>query len=106
MMTTNMKEYIVEENEEIREVIKDTTVGKIEHDLYDKYLSNQFESDETDTLEQKTDWWKTVVDRGVPITNDFYDCSFGELFRLHRKAIYPEMQDLVKSLGDRQQNQV
>ena len=43
-----------------------------------------------------------VVGRGGPMPNDVYDCSFGELFGLYRKAIDPEMRELVKSLRDRE----
>ena len=43
----------------------------------------------------------TVGDRGDPTPNNFYDYSFGELFIFYRKAIDPEMQDLLKELRDR-----
>ena len=43
MMTTNMKDYFLEENEdEVRKVFRDTLDGKFEHDLYNKSFSNQF----------------------------------------------------------------
>ena len=49
MMTTNMKDYFVKENEdEVRKVFRDTMEGQFEHDLYNKSFSNQSESD-TDT---------------------------------------------------------
>ena len=43
-----------------------------------------------------------VVSRGGPIPNDVHDYSFDEMFGLYRKAIDPEIQQLVKSLRDRQ----
>ena len=102
MMTTNMEDYFVKENEdEVTNVFRDTMEGQFEHDLYNKSFSNQIESDENDTLQQRIEWWMTVVDRGGSIPNDVYDCSFGELFSLYRKAIDPEMQDLAKELRDR-----
>ena len=44
----------------------------------------------------------TIVDRGGPIPDDVYECNLGELFKLYRKAIDPEMKDFVKELRDRQ----
>ena len=76
--------------------------GQFEHDLYNKSFNNQFESDETDTLQQTIDWPMTVVDGGGPIPKDVYEYSFHEVFGLYRKAIDPEMQDWVKSHRDRQ----
>ena len=49
-MTVNMKDYFLEDNEEIRKVFRDTLEGQFEHDLYYKSSSNQLESDEMDTL--------------------------------------------------------
>ena len=43
-----------------------------------------------------------VVNRGGPIPNDVYDYTFDELYMLYRKAIDPEMQDLVAALRSRQ----
>ena len=43
-----------------------------------------------------------VGDRLSVIPNDVYDYIFTELYMLYRKAIDPEMQDLVKGLRDRQ----
>ena len=43
-----------------------------------------------------------VYDMGCPITNDVCDYTIDELYRLYRKTIHPEIQDLVKSLKDRQ----
>ena len=71
--------------------------GQFAHDLYNKSFSNQLESDETDTLQQKNKWWRLVIDRGGPIPNDVYEYSFDEFFGLYCKAIDPELQDLVKS---------
>ena len=103
MMTTNMKDYFLKENEdEARKLFRDTLEGQFEHDLYNKSFSNQIESDETDTLQLRIEWWMTVVSRGGPIPDNVYDYNFNELFGLYRKAIDPEMQDLVKELRDRQ----
>ena len=76
--------------------------GQFEHDLYKTSFSNQLESDEIDTLQQRIDWWMLVFDKGGPIPNDVYDFSFGELFALYRNAVDREMRDLVSILGDRQ----
>ena len=55
MMITNMKDYFVKESEdEVRKVFRDTMEGQFEHDLYNKYFSNQIESDKNDTLQQKS----------------------------------------------------
>ena len=102
VMKTNMKVHSLEDNEEIRKVFRDTMDGQFEHDLYNKCFSNQLESDETDTLQQRIKWWKTVADRGGPNANDVYDYSFDESFGLYRKTIDPEMQELVKILRNRQ----
>ena len=58
MMTTNMKDYFLKENEdEVRIVFRDTMEGQFEHDLYNKSFSNQIESnDENDTLQQRIEW--------------------------------------------------
>ena len=103
MMTTNMKDYFVKGNEEeVRKVFRDTVEGQFEHDLYNKFFSIQIESgEENDTLQQRIEWWMTVVDRGGSITNDVHEYSFGELFSFYRKTIDPEKQDLAKELRDR-----
>ena len=102
MMTTNMKDYFVKENEdEVRKVFRDTMAGQFEHALYIKSFSNQIESDENDTLEQRIEWWMTVVDRGGPIPDNVYEYNLGDLLSLYRKAIDPEMQDFVKERRDR-----
>ena len=102
MMTTNMTNHFPKENaDEVRKIFRETMEGQFEHDLYNKSFSNQIESNENDTLQQRIEWWMTVVDRGGSIPNDVYDYSFGELFSLYRKAIDPEMQDLAKELRDR-----
>ena len=103
MMTTNMKKYFVIENEDVvRKVFRHTMEGQFEHDLYNKSFSNQFESgDENVTLQQRIEWWMKVVDRGGPIPDNAYEYNLGDLFSLYRKAIDPEMQDLVKELRDR-----
>ena len=76
--------------------------GQFEHDLYNKSFSNQFESDEGFTLQERIDFLVTIVHRGGPILDNVYDYNSGELFNLYRKAIDPEMQDLVKELRGRQ----
>ena len=93
MMTTNMRDYFVKENEdEVRKVFGDTLEGQFEHDLYNKSFSNQFESgDENDTLQQRIEWWMTVVDRGGPLPDNAYEYNLADLFSLYRKAIDPEM---------------
>ena len=100
MMTTNMKDYSLKENEdEVRKVFRDTMEGQFENDLYNKSFSNQIESDENDTLQQKIEWWMTVVDRGGLISDNAYEYNLGDLFVSY--TIDPEMQDLVKELRDR-----
>ena len=48
--------------------------GQFKHDLYNKSFSDQFESgDENDTLQQRIEWWMTVVDRGGPIPDNAYE---------------------------------
>ena len=102
MMTTNMKDYFLKEKEdEVRKVFRDTMDGQFEHDLFNKPFSNQIESDENDTLHQRIEWWMTVVDRGGLIPDNANEYNLGDLFRLYRKAIDPEMQDLVKEPRDR-----
>ena len=102
IMTTNMKDYFLEEKEEgVRQVFRETMERQFEHDLYNKSFSNQIESDETDTLQQRIKWWMMVVDKRGPMPNIVYGYTFGELFGLYRKAIHPEMQDFVKELRGR-----
>ena len=99
LMTTNMKDYFLKENEEeIRNVFRETMEGQFEHDLYNKSFSNQIESDETDTLQRRIDWWMMVIVRGGVIPDNVYDYNFNELFGLYRKAIDPEMRDLANEL--------
>ena len=102
MMTTNMIDDILEDNEEITKDFKDTMEGQFEQNLYKESFSNQLESNETDTLQQRIKWWMMIVDRGGPIPNDVYDYNFDELFGLYRTAIDPEMQELAKILRYRQ----
>ena len=103
MMTTNMKDYFLNGNEdEVRKVFRYTMEGQFEHDLYNKSFSNQFESgDENGTLQQRIEWLMMVVDRGGPIPDNAYEYNLGDLFSLYRKAIDPEMQDFVEELRDR-----
>ena len=80
MMTTNMKIYFLEENEEeVGKDFRDNTESQFEQDLYKKYFSSQLESDDEFTLQQRIEWWMTFVDRGGPIPNNIYDHSSGEL---------------------------
>ena len=55
MMTTNMKDYILEDHEELRNVFADTVKGHFEHDLYNKLFSLQDEGkcDRIDTLHNR-----------------------------------------------------
>ena len=54
MMTINMKGYIKKDNdEELGKLFRGTLEGHIEHDLYTELFSNQLESDEMDTLQQR-----------------------------------------------------
>ena len=46
MMTTNLKDFILEDSEELRKAFTDTMDGQCELDLYIKSFSNQLESDE------------------------------------------------------------
>ena len=55
MMTTNMKDNSLADNEELKKVFGETMGGQFEHDLLDKYFSNQLESDEMDTMQKKSD---------------------------------------------------
>ena len=101
LMVTNLNDYVTD-SEGIKKEFRVRMEGQFEHDLYYKSLSNQLESDETDTSQQRIEWWMTVVDSGGPIPNNVYDYRFDELFNMHRKAIDPEMQEIVKELRDRQ----
>ena len=44
------------------------------------------------------------VDRGGPIPNDIFDYTSDDLYILYRKALDPELQDLVKAIKDREIN--
>ena len=101
-MSTKMKDHIFEDNEELGKVYRDTMEGQFEHDLKNKCFSNQLESDETDSLQQRFDCWMMVFDREGPISNNVYKSSFVELFGLYRKASDPELQEMTKLLRDRQ----
>ena len=54
-----------------------------------------------ETLQQRVKWWMTIVNRGGPIRNNVFDCTFVEVFGLYRKAIDPEKREFVKKLRDR-----
>ena len=101
-MTTNMKNYILEDNEELRKDFRDTMKGQFAYDLYNKSFSNQLQSDELDSLQRRIEWWMVFVDKGGPILNNVYGYRFAVLYNLSRKAIDPKMQGLVKLLRDRQ----
>ena len=90
--------------DELRKLFRDTIEGQFEHDLYNEAFSNLLETDDdkNDTLQQIIKWWMVVVDRGGPIPNDVYDYNFAKMYNLYRKAIDPEMRELVKSIRDRQ----
>ena len=90
MMTTIMKDYFFEYNEEITKVCRVTMEGQFEHDLYIESFRSQLESDETDVLQQRIDCWMTVVHRGGPLPDDVYDYNLDELFDPNRKAVDPE----------------
>ena len=81
ILTTIMKKYFLEDNEEIRKVFRETMEGQFEYDLYNKSFSNQLKTDETKTLQQKIKWWMSVVSREATIPNNVYDYSFAELFK-------------------------
>ena len=101
-IVTNLKYYFTD-SEEFRKEFRVMVQDQFEHDLCNKSFRSQFESDDAiDTLQQRNKWWMVVVDRLVVIPNDVYDYTFDELYMLYRKAIDPEMQDLVKALRDRQ----
>ena len=102
ILTTIMKKYFLEDNEEIRKVFRETMEGQFEYDLYNKSFSNQLKTDETKTLQQKIKWWMSVASREATIPNNVYDYSFAELFKSYRKAIDPEMEQLAQALRDRQ----
>ena len=92
MMLTNLNDYVTvydEFTEENRGIME----GQFEHDLYKKSFSNQLESDRTDSLLERTDCLRMVVDRGGPIPNDVFEKNSDELFGLYRKTIDPEMQE-------------
>ena len=65
---TSTKDLILEDNEELRKIFRDTLEGRFERDLYNKSCTNQLESEEMDTLQQRIEKWMLVVDNGGPIT--------------------------------------
>ena len=67
-----------------------------------KTFSNQLESDETDSFQQRIEGCMAVVDRGCPSSNDVSDYFFAELFNLYRRATDPEMPELVNFFRNRQ----
>ena len=100
MVVTNLN-YFFEQSEGFRKEIKVMIEGQFEHDLYNKIFNIQLESEERDTLQRIIEWWIMVVDCGGPVPNIVNGYSFNELFGLYRKAIDLEMQEMVKTLGDR-----
>ena len=72
MVVTNPNDHVTDSDgfeKEVRVMVE----GQFEHDLHNKFLSNQLESDKTDSLQQRINWWMTVVDRGGPILNNVFD---------------------------------
>ena len=51
-----MENYILEDNEELEKVFRDTMEGHFEDDFHSKSSSNQLESDERDSLQQRIEW--------------------------------------------------
>ena len=51
--------------------------SQFEHGLSIKSLSNQVESDDAITLQQRIEWWMTIVARGSPIPDNAYEYNFG-----------------------------
>ena len=72
-MTTNMKDYSLEDKEEIGKNSRDTMEDQFQHDLYKKSFSIQLESDEMDTLQQRIKWWMMVVDMRGPTPINVYN---------------------------------
>ena len=82
-MTTNVKDYNVENNEdELRKYFRVTVEDQFEQNFYNKSFSNQLESDdvEVDFLQQRIKWWMAVIDRDGLIRNNVYDYSFDDLY--------------------------
>ena len=101
MITTNIKDYILADTDEIRKSFRVTMKDQFEHILFIKCFSSQLESGKTHTLQQRSNWWMIVVDKEGPIPNNVYEYSFAEVFNLCRKAIDPEVQEFVETLKDR-----
>ena len=72
-MTTNVKDYFLEDNKEIENLFGQTMEGEFELDLFNKSFSNQLKSDKTDTLKPRTKWWMMLVSRERPISNNVCD---------------------------------
>ena len=101
MITTNIKDYILADTDKIRKSFRVTMKDQFEHNLFINCFSSQLESDKTDTLQQRINWWMMVVDKEGPIPNNVCEFSFAEVFNLCREAIDPEMQKFVETLKDR-----
>ena len=97
-----MKDYFLEDNQEIRKVFRETMEGHFEQDLFNTSFSNQFKSDETDTLQRRIKWLIMVISREGPVANNVYEHSFAELLNWYRKTTDPEVQVLAEALRDRQ----
>ena len=101
MMITNLNYYFTDSGE-FRKEFRVLKESQFEHELYNESFSNHIESDdEIDTLQQRINWWMVVVDSLGVIPKDVYDYTFNILYMLYRKAIEPEMQDVVKALRHR-----
>ena len=86
IMVTILNDYVTD-SRRFRKKFRVIMKRQFEHDLYNKSFSNQLETDETDTLQQRIKWWMVVVDRGGPLPNDVYEYKFADFFNLYRKAV-------------------
>ena len=76
-----MEEYFLEKNEEeVRKVFRGTMESQFDQDFYNESFSNQLESEKTDILHQRSDWWMIVVGKWMSDTKNVYDDTFGKFF--------------------------
>ena len=86
LMVTNLN-FLITDSEEIRKEVRIMIERQFEHDMCDKFFSNQLKSDdEVDTLEPRMQWWLAVVDRLGVITDDVFDYTCDELYMICRKT--------------------
>ena len=52
---------------------------QFEQDMYYKSFSNQLETDDEFTLQQRIRSWMTVDDRGGPVPKKVFEYAFGEV---------------------------